>query len=158
MSFLFLVLRIRTTQDVLGLTVSLSNLAKTKGKQYSILGRNGPVWPVSRAVEMAPHPTQPMAWETNPFPSLGQVSKAAAETVNSALRFGPAHKKPQTIPHLRMETDRIHMESDSDSTFYYILNRIQIRIQIWILSDTNTKRMPRIRILFRILTYIWANV
>ena len=35
---------------------------------------------------------------------------------------------------LRMESDRIRMESDSDSTFYHILTRI--RIQIRMLSDT----------------------
>ena len=51
---------------------------------------------------------------------------------------------------LRMETDRIRMESDSNSTFYHILNRIRIRIRIF--SDTNAKRMPRIRILIWILT------
>ena len=36
-----------------------------------------------------------------------------------------------------MERHRICMESDWDSIFYYILNRIRIQIQI--LSDTNTK-------------------
>ena len=51
---------------------------------------------------------------------------------------------------LKMETDRIRMESDSNSTFYHILNRIRIRI--WIFSDTNAKRMPRIRIRIWILT------
>ena len=35
---------------------------------------------------------------------------------------------------LRMESYRIHMESDSDSTFYHILTRI--RIQIRMLSNT----------------------
>jgi len=49
-----------------------------------------------------------------------------------------------------METHSICMESDSDSIFYYILNRIQMQIRI--LSDMNTKRMFRIRIRIRILT------
>ena len=35
---------------------------------------------------------------------------------------------------VRMESDRIRMKSDSDSTFYHILTRIRIQIQM--LSDT----------------------
>src|SRR5687768_16633351 len=39
---------------------------------------------------------------------------------------------------VRRETDHVRMELDSDSTFYSILFRIRIRIQIF--SDTNTKQ------------------
>jgi hypothetical protein len=42
-----------------------------------------------------------------------------------------------------VETDWIHMESDSDNTFYHIFTRIRIRIRMF--SNTNTKRMSRIR-------------
>jgi hypothetical protein len=44
-----------------------------------------------------------------------------------------------------MDSDQIRMETDSNVTIYHIL--IRIRIQIRILSDTNTKRIVRIRIL-----------
>ena len=52
---------------------------------------------------------------------------------------------------IRMETDRIRIESDSNSTFYHILNWIRIWIQIF--SDTNAKRISRIRILVQIFTW-----
>ena len=65
----------------------------------------------------------------------------------------PSPGNGMTLLQIRMETDRIRMESDSASTFYYILN--QIRIQIRIFSDTNTKRMPRIRIRIRIRILTW---
>jgi hypothetical protein len=55
--------------------------------------------------------------------------------------FSPTHMST------RMEADRIYMELDSDSTFYYILTRIPIRIRIF--SNTNAKRIPRIRIFTR---------
>jgi hypothetical protein len=47
------------------------------------------------------------------------------------------------------ETDRIRKESGSDSTFYHIFTRI--RIQIRMFSNTNIKRMSRIRIHIRYL-------
>jgi hypothetical protein len=47
-----------------------------------------------------------------------------------------------------MKTDQIRMESDSDNTFYHIFTRIQIWIRM--LSNTNTKRISRIRIRIRI--------
>jgi hypothetical protein len=43
-------------------------------------------------------------------------------------------------PRVRMETDRIRAESDPDIIFYRILIRIQI------FSNTNARRMSRIRI------------
>ena len=48
-------------------------------------------------------------------------------------------------PHsnLRMDSDRIRMKSDPNVTFYHILIRIRMRMRI---SDTNTKRIVRIRI------------
>jgi hypothetical protein len=51
---------------------------------------------------------------------------------------------------LRMETDQIHMELDSDNTFYHIFT--QIRIQIRMFSNTNTKRMSQIQKRIRIST------
>jgi hypothetical protein len=59
----------------------------------------------------------------------------------------------QTKPHItlvRMDSDRIRMESDSDITFYHILNRIRIRIQIF--SNADAKRVARIGIYHRIFT------
>jgi hypothetical protein len=44
---------------------------------------------------------------------------------------------------LGVETGRIHVESDSNNTFYHIFTRI--RIQIRIFSNTNTKQMSRIQ-------------
>ena len=41
---------------------------------------------------------------------------------------------PPMFLRLRMESDRIRMESDPNSTFYHILTRIRIRIRM--LSDT----------------------
>jgi hypothetical protein len=49
-----------------------------------------------------------------------------------------------------METDRIRMESYSDSTVYHIFTWIRIRIRMF--SNTNTKRMSQIRIHIRIST------
>jgi hypothetical protein len=46
-----------------------------------------------------------------------------------------------------MDSDRIRMETDSNVTIYHILIRIRIRI----LSDTNAKRIVRIRIYIQIL-------
>jgi hypothetical protein len=51
---------------------------------------------------------------------------------------------------VRMDSDRIRMESDSDITFYHILNRIRIRIQIF--SNADAKRVARIGIYHRIFT------
>jgi hypothetical protein len=51
---------------------------------------------------------------------------------------------------VRMETDRIRIESDLDSTFYHILTRLRIRIRIF--SNPNAKRMSRIRIRIWIFT------
>jgi len=51
-----------------------------------------------------------------------------------------------------METDWIRIESDLDITFYHILIRIRIWIQVF--SNTNTKRMSRIRISIRIFTQV----
>jgi hypothetical protein len=51
---------------------------------------------------------------------------------------------------VEMDSDRIRMETNSNATIYHIL--IQIWIRIRILSDTNTKRIVRIRIYIRILT------
>ena len=45
---------------------------------------------------------------------------------------------------LRMDSDRIRMKTNPDVTFYHIL--IWIRMQIQIFSNTNTKRIVRIRI------------
>jgi hypothetical protein len=45
----------------------------------------------------------------------------------------------------RMDSDRIRTDMNSDVTIYHILFRIRIRIQI--LSNTNTKRIFRIRAL-----------
>jgi hypothetical protein len=42
-------------------------------------------------------------------------------------------------PTLRMETDKIRMESNSNNTFYHIFSRIQIWIRMF--SNTNTKKM-----------------
>ena len=56
-------------------------------------------------------------------------TKAGAETDDKKEQGGDG--RDRRVP------DRICMESDSDSIFYYILNRIRIRIQL--LSDTNTK-------------------
>jgi hypothetical protein len=44
---------------------------------------------------------------------------------------------------LGVETGRIHVESDSNNTFYHIFTRIQIQIRIF--SNTNTKQMSRIQ-------------
>jgi hypothetical protein len=51
---------------------------------------------------------------------------------------------------VEMDSDRIRMETNSNATIYHIL--IQIWIRIRILSDTNAKRIVRIRIYIRILT------
>ena len=78
----------------------------------------------------------------------------AFSTTNVQNRWAIPEKctvRPQEGPlALRMEMDRIRMESDLDSTFYHILNRI--RIQIRIFSDMNTKQMPQIRILTRYMS------
>jgi hypothetical protein len=52
---------------------------------------------------------------------------------------------------LGMETDRIRMESDLDNNFYHIFTRIWIRIRMF--SNTNTKRMYRIRKRIRMFTW-----
>jgi hypothetical protein len=53
-------------------------------------------------------------------------------------------------PTLRMETDKIRMESNSDNTFYHIFSRIQIWIRMF--SNTNTKKMSWIQKHIRIFT------
>jgi hypothetical protein len=48
-----------------------------------------------------------------------------------------------------IDSDRIRMETEPNVTIYHILIRIRIRIRI--LSDTNKKRIVRIRIYIQIL-------
>jgi len=66
----------------------------------------------------------------------------------SPLLWTPLQRRMQLV--VGMETDRIRMESNSDSTFYHILTRIQIRIRMFL--NTNTKRMSRMWIHIRIFT------
>jgi hypothetical protein len=53
---------------------------------------------------------------------------------------------------LGMDSDRIRTDTKSDVTIYHILFQIWIRIRIRILSNTNTKRIFRIRIHIRIMS------
>ena len=53
-----------------------------------------------------------------------------------------------SLPHVRMDSDRIRMKSDPNVTFYHILIQIQMRMPIS--SNMNTKRIVRIRIRIRI--------
>ena len=66
----------------------------------------------------------------NPFAGLATVQ-------------GKASKDEDDLG-IMMDSDRIRMKSDPDVTFYHIL--IWIRIRMRISSDTNTKRIVRIRI------------
>jgi hypothetical protein len=51
------------------------------------------------------------------------------------------------VARVGMETDWIHMESDSNITSYHIFTRIRIHIRMF--SNMNTKRMSQIRIHIR---------
>jgi hypothetical protein len=60
----------------------------------------------------------------------------ACQSLQAAVRL-PCPGQGRLPLGVRMEMDQIRMESNSDSTFYHILNRIQIQIRIF--SDTNAK-------------------
>jgi hypothetical protein len=57
-----------------------------------------------------------------------------------------------------METDRIHMKSDSDITFYHIFTRIRIRMFSNTNTNTNAKQISRIRYTFGYLLDLEDNI
>jgi hypothetical protein len=86
------------------------------------------VW--GHASTLAPGPT------SHPRPAANEIKKSRPA---ACLPAANKIKNQLDLCNVGMETDPIRMESDWDVTFYHILIRIRIRMQIFL--NTNTKQM-----------------